>query len=149
MEEATGFLERLFAPYRGEGRVEIRCLTAALETVERSVPRRWFPLTGGGLCDAARWAVRQAPVPNGANDYFLTHRLLLVINEVHSGDGAANPRQARKLGRWRSYRVIAEKVQYFQDTRRVTLGKVFNLPVSAGSDKADSAHGRVSCCRAA
>lgn len=59
-EETTGFLETLFAPYGGEGWVEIRCLTAALGTAERSVPRRWFPLTKNGLCDAAQWATRQA-----------------------------------------------------------------------------------------
>ena len=59
-EETRGFLETVFAPYDGEGWVEIRCLTAALGTVERSVPRRWFPLTKNGLCDAGQWAVRQA-----------------------------------------------------------------------------------------
>ena len=60
MEETTGFLETVFGAYGGEGWLEIRCLTAALGTLERSVPRRWFPLTKNGLCDAGQWAVRQA-----------------------------------------------------------------------------------------
>ena len=59
-EETTGFLEALFAPYRGAGWVEVRCLTAALGTTERSVPRRWFPLTEFGLKTASAWATRQA-----------------------------------------------------------------------------------------
>ena len=57
--ETRGFLDELFGAYGGEGMVEIRCLTAALGTAERSVPRRWFPLTKCGLNAAAEWAVRQ------------------------------------------------------------------------------------------
>ena len=83
------------------------------------------------------------------NDYLLTRRLIFIINEIHFGNGAANLRQTRHLSRWRSQRVIAEEVQYFQDALRVPLEEVFDLPVSAGSNKEDSAHGRVSCCRAA
>ena len=79
-EKTRAFLETLFAPYTTEGEgergkrngedvadigpipafVEIRCLTAALGTEERSVPRRWFPLTQIGRDAAAAWAVRQA-----------------------------------------------------------------------------------------
>ena len=53
-DETTNFLKTLFAPYPSAGRetIELRCLNAA--GGQGNGPRRWFPLTAGGL-RAAAW----------------------------------------------------------------------------------------------